>query len=152
MAITSMLTRLIGIVALAAVCAAAFGLLGDWQGTVGQSERPMRIAVDRSEVLAEGGSAQVTVRLDAGAGDALDDRYFEHGFWRVRSGLGAIAGGGAAGAGGGRRRIGRGGVTLVGDGRPGLAVVTARVGGAGGCGDGAVHWGAGGDHDFASCD
>ena len=127
MAITSMLTRLIGIFALAAVCAAAFGLLGDWQGTVGQSERPLRIAVDRSEVLAEGGSAQVTVRLDAGAGDASTTVTLstDFGAFGADSGPSQVVVRLARVEGGDEWE---GGVTLVGDGRPGLAVVTARVG------------------------
>lgn len=115
-----MIRRAIG---LAAFCAALLVLaLG---GATAQGEQ-LRIAVDDDTVLADGGSARVTIRLAADATGA--DTTIT-----ITSDLGAF------GADSGPSRVivrpslsGSGdlvaAVTLVGDGRPGLAVVTARAG------------------------
>lgn len=115
-----MIRRAIG---LAALCAALLVLA--LSAAAAQGEQ-LRIAVDDDTVLADGGSARVTIRLAADAADT--DTTIT-----ITSDLGAF------GAASGPSRVivrpsSSGGgdlvaaVTLVGDGRPGLAVVTARAG------------------------
>lgn len=115
-----MIRRAIG---LAALCAALLVLA--LSAAAAQGEQ-LRIAVGDDTVLADGGSARVTIRLAADAADT--DTTIT-----ITSDLGAF------GAASGPSRVivrpspsGSGdlvaAVTLVGDGRPGLAVVTARAG------------------------
>ena len=118
-----MIRRAVGAIGLAAFCAALLVLA--LSAAAAQGEQ-LQIAVDDDTVLADGGSARVTIRLAADAADT--DTTIT-----ITSDLGAF------GAASGPSRVivrpspsGSGdlvaAVTLVGDGRPGLAVVTARAG------------------------
>lgn len=118
-----MIRRAVGAIGLAAFCAALLVLA---LGAAAAQGEQLRIAVDDDTVLADGGSARVTIRLAADVAGA--DTTIT-----ITSDLGAF------GADSGPSRVivrpslsGSGdlvaAVTLVGDGRPGLAVVTARAG------------------------
>ncbi len=118
-----MIRRAVGAIGLAAFCAALLVLA--LSAATAQGEQ-LRIAVDNDTVLADGGSARVTIRLaaDAAGADTTITITSDLGAFGAASGPSRVivrpspSGGGDLVA----------AVTLVGDGRPGLAVVTARAG------------------------
>ena len=111
-------------IALLALCAALLILVAS--PGAAQSEQ-LRISVSDTRTLADGGSVQVTIRLavDAAGADATITLTSDLGAFGAESGPSRVIVRPLPAADGDDLVAN---VTLVGDGRPGLAVVTARVG------------------------
>ena len=119
-----MIARLIGALALLAALAAA---LAAPPPAAAQTE-PLQLSIDRSQVLADGGSAEIVIRLARST--AVEDSpavtlTTDLGAFGADSGPARVVVRPEAAAGSDTLKAA---ITLVGDGRPGIAVVTARAG------------------------